>query len=205
MKELGTVGLVGRFKPLHNGGAAMLESICDNADHVLIGIGSSNKYNSRNPFTAEESRGMIDAYLSQRFSNYSFIEVPDFAHIPEYSDGQKWKEYVVGHFGKLDYFVSGNSYVSELLQDKYRIIHTAEKIPSEKRTCLRATTVRMEMAKGCDWKRLVPKEVADYLEKNGLVERFRREFGLETIAELSGTEYLKHETALDEKVHATER
>ena len=91
--KLGRVGVIGRFKPLHNGGALMLDAICENADHVVIGLGSSNKYNLRNPFTGDESAGMIEAYLSPRFSNYELIHVPDFGHIQEFSDGKKWKEY----------------------------------------------------------------------------------------------------------------
>lgn len=55
-KKFRKLGAIGRFKPLHLGAAAMLEALCENAEEVVIGIGSSNKYNLRNPFTAEESR-----------------------------------------------------------------------------------------------------------------------------------------------------
>jgi nicotinamide mononucleotide adenylyltransferase len=42
--------------------------------------------------------------------------------------------------------------------------------------------VRKTMARGGDWRDLVPKEVADYITARQLDERFRREFGLQTLA-----------------------
>jgi len=100
--KLGRVGVIARFKPLHNGAYAMLEAVCENANEVIIGIGSANKYSLRNPFTAKESEDMVRLTLEQKFSNYSIIHIPDFAQIPEYSDGKKWKEYVIEKFGKFE-------------------------------------------------------------------------------------------------------
>lgn len=204
-KTLGRVGVVGRFRPLHNGSALMLETLCAQADEVIIGIGSSNKYNLRNPFTVKETIEMINLYLEPRFSNYSFLEVPDFAHIPEYADGKKWTKYVLEHYGKLNHFVNGNDYVRQLLQPHYNLIHPATLIPPEKHIWVKGAMVRMEMAKGGNWKALVPEAVGDYLEKNGLVERFRKEFGLQTLASLaSGVNYRAHEEAGKEKEHTME-
>jgi nicotinamide-nucleotide adenylyltransferase len=174
-KKLGRVGLVGRFKPVHNGAAVMLESICEQADHVVIGLGSCNKYNMRNAFTADESQAMIEAFLSQRFTNYSFVHVPDSGHIPEHRDGKKWKEFIKSNYGNIDHFVSGNDYVRSLLEKDYKMVQPGSLVPEEKWVYLRATEVRVEMAKGDDWKQLVPDAVAEYLEKNKLVERFREE------------------------------
>ena len=203
MKNLGTVGLIGRFKPLHNGGALMLENICKRSNHVIIGLGSSNKYNLRNPFTAQESKEMIDAFLSTKYSNYSFVFIPDYAHIQKYKHGEKWKQEIIKKFGKLDYFVSGNDYVVALLSDNYKTIHPASLIPIEQQIILRATRVRYKIALGNNWKKLVPKEVVSYLEK-GLIQRFRRQFGLETIAKLSENNYFSNENMIEEKMHAQE-
>lgn len=205
MDNLGKVGLIGRFKPLHLGGAALLESVCEKASEVIIGIGSSNKYNERNPFTAKETEDMINSFLSGRFNNYKIIYVPDFAQIPGYENGQKWKSFVLDSFGKLDYFVSGNDFVGRLLEKDYSIIHPADVVPKEKHVKLRATRVRYEMATQADWKSLVPQSVADYIEKNKLDERFRREFGLKTIASiLEGNDFNKDESAKQESMHARE-
>jgi nicotinamide-nucleotide adenylyltransferase len=42
--------------------------------------------------------------------------------------------------------------------------------------------VRRAMARGEDWRTLVPTAVARWLDERRLVERFRREFGLATLA-----------------------
>jgi len=202
--RLGKLGFVGRFKPLHNGGLVMLEELCKKADDLLIGIGSCNKYNLRNPFTADESAEMIELVLSQKFSNYHVVQIPDFAQIPEYQDGQKWKQYVLEKFGSLDYFVSSNEFVRALLQDSYRIIHPAELIPKEKLQKIKSTQVRVEMAKYGNWKDFVPEKVARYLEENGIVERFRKEFGLQTLSLLSEYDDCNKESLEDEKNHPQE-
>lgn len=205
MKELGIVGTLGRFKPLHNGHAPFLDSICEKSDHLKICITSSNKYNMRNPFTAQETAGMIDAYLSPKFGNYSFLFAPDFAQIPGCEDGHCWRDYVADVFGKIDYLVSGNPYVKGLLDVRYKILHPFEVVPEEKRVDLKATEVRIEMAKGGDWQKLVPKEVAEYITKNKLDERFRREFGEQTLAAIAGEDYQKIENCDEEKANAMQK
>jgi hypothetical protein len=42
--------------------------------------------------------------------------------------------------------------------------------------------VRQAMAEGDGWQEMVPSAVADYLTQNQLDQRFRREFGLQTLA-----------------------
>src|SRR3989338_795152 len=185
IKEYNRLGVIGRFKPLHSGGALLLESVCNSAEHAIIGIGSYGKYNLRNPWTAEESAGMINAYLSPRCSNYELRFIEDYGHIPEFSDGQRWRQEILARYGALDGFVSGDDYVAQLLKNDYRMILPNEIILTERWAWVRGTLVRAEMAKNNDWKQYVPKEVADYIEQNELVSRFRREFGLETLALLA--------------------
>jgi nicotinamide-nucleotide adenylyltransferase len=205
-KPLGIVGVVGRFKPLHTGSAIMLETLCEQAEEVIIGLGSCNKYNWRNPFTAAEVKEMIDLVLRPKYGNYRFIEVPDFAHFPEYADGKKWTEYVLEHYGKLDHFVCSNDYVIQLLKPHYDFISPASLIDEKKHVWVKGSMVRMEMARGGNWQALVPKTVAEYLEKKGLIERFRKEFGLETLGLLlKGTDYRSHEDARTEYAHTLEK
>jgi nicotinamide-nucleotide adenylyltransferase len=203
-KEIYKVGVVGRFKPFHNGGMAFLESLCQNVEHVVIGLGSSNReLNSRNPFTVEESRAMIECALSD-YDNYSFINVPDFAHLKkEYRDGQKWREYVRDNFGCLDYFVTGNDYVAGLLKEDYEIMHPTKFIPSDRQIYLKGSIVRMEIARNENWERLVPEKVADFMKANGLDKRFRKDYGLEVISGLS-SDFWKRESAEQERCHTYE-
>lgn len=198
------IGVIGRFKPLHNGAFNMLEACCKESKEVIIGIGSCNKYNLRNPFTAEESEEMIKRALN--YDNFKIVKIPDFGHIPEYKDGKRWKQEIIDNFGELDAFITGNDYVKSLLQDKYKIIHSASLLQESKKIRLRSTEVRYLMAMHDErWKELVPKKVADYLIESGALERFRKEFGLQTIAYVSeGHDFTMTESKMEEASHARE-
>lgn len=202
--KLGKVGTIGRFKPLHNGAYLMLRTLCENAEEVRIGIGSANKYNLRNPFTADESEAIIREALQDEFSNFKVYKIPDFAHIAEYADGKKWRQNVREIFGELDLFVTANPYVNQLLREEYKILHPAELIPREKMIRLRATEIRVAIARYDDWQNFVPEKVVSYLEKNGIVDRFREEFGLATLSDLAFDNPGGEEDEIVEQFHAQE-
>ncbi|MBI4016835.1 MAG: hypothetical protein HY363_04030 [Candidatus Aenigmarchaeota archaeon] len=168
---LGDVGIIARLKPLHNAHAVLLELLCRQAKHVYIGLGSCNRYNAQNPFTAKESADMVNLVLKPKHANYSFIEVPDF------DNGHVWREQVKKLFGKLDCFITGNDYVEQLLKKDYNIFHPHTILPPENRIALNATIVRTAIACGKPWERLVPKKVAEYIKQNKLDKRFVGEFG----------------------------
>lgn len=68
--------MVARWKPVHLGHAPALEALVTSADEVLIGLGSSNRYDVRNPFTAEESAEMIRRVVGPDAA-IRLIPVPD--------------------------------------------------------------------------------------------------------------------------------
>jgi nicotinamide-nucleotide adenylyltransferase len=167
--------MIARWKPVHVGHAAILETLCERADRVVVGIGSSNKYDVANPFTAAESRSMIELVLAGR-PGLEIVDVPDLGH------GPRWRAMVTGMLGPLDAFVTANAYVKSLLEGDYRVLHPLELLPVERRVKASGTMVRRAIARGEPWQPLVPPAVARFLEERGLVERFRREFGLATLA-----------------------
>ncbi|MFT4304413.1 MAG: hypothetical protein ACMXYG_07640 [Candidatus Woesearchaeota archaeon] len=199
------LGVIGRFKPLHLGAAVMLDEMCINADEVVIGVGSSNKYNFRNPFTFDETKEMIEAYLNPKYHNFSVVAIDDYAHIPEHKDGKKWVEEVVARMGDIDAFVTGNPYSADLLRDRYDIIVSYEFIPKEKHVMISGTMVRNALATNHGWEKLLPVEVRDYIKKNQLDIRFRNEFGLETLANTVYTDYREKENVNAERVHTYEK
>lgn len=170
------VGTVCRFKPVHLGHAAMLEELCGSWEQVRIGVGSSNRYDLRNPFTFAETAGMIDALLRPRFSNYTLTPVPDLGH------GPRWRAQVQRLLGPLDAFVTANDYVAGLLGGTYPLYDPRDVIPVWRHVPVTGTRVRVAMALGEPWEELVPERVAEFLTAHGLPRRFRREFGLATLS-----------------------
>lgn len=160
--------MIARWKPVHLGHAAVLQALVEKADDVIIGIGSSNKYDSQNPFTPAESAEMIALVLPGK--SYQVLEIPDLGH------GPRWRAMVMERLGPLDLFVTANDYVKSLLEGDYTVVHPVTLVEKHRRVPIDATMVRKAMLAGEDWQELVPARVARYLEENGLVERFRREF-----------------------------
>lgn len=170
-----TLGMVARWKPVHLGHLAVLRALCTHAEHAKIGIGSSNIYDYRNPFTLEETTAMLTLAL-EGFSNYTLYPVPDLFN------GPKWRVQLLETFGRLDVFLTENPYVAHLMGNDYEIAHPVTIVPEEERVRLNGTMVRLAMARGEAWAHLVPPAIAAYLKENQLDTRFRREFGLQTLA-----------------------
>ena len=169
------IAMIARWKPVHLGHLPVLHALCGSAEHAFIAIGSSNRYNSRNPFTLEETVDMLRLALAGR-GNYTLMPVPDL------DDGPRWRLMVRDIFGALDAFVTDNPYVAHLLREDYLLLRPVALVPLEARVAVDGTMVRRELARGGDWRALVPPEIADYITAHHLDERFRREFGLETLA-----------------------
>jgi nicotinamide-nucleotide adenylyltransferase len=175
MARFDRLGMVARWRPVHLGHAPVLRALCDRASQALIGIGSSNRYDLRNPFTLEETMDMIRLVLAGR-ENYTLLPVPDL------DDGPRWRLMVTGLFGPLDRFVTANPYVASLLTADYRIMKPVDLVPEDEKVAVDGTMVRREMSRGDRWRSLVPPEVVDYIVTRQLDERFRREFGLQSLA-----------------------
>ena len=180
-KKFSRVGMIARWKPVHLGHAAILRALCNSGEAALIGVGSSNRYNARNPFTFDETRDMLQLVLAE-FSNFQIIPVPDL------DDGPRWRVMVMDLFRDLDVFVTANPYVTSLLRDDYRVMPPVELILPGDRVPAEGSEVRRAMARGGEWESLVPQVIAEYIMSHRLDKRFRDEFGLETLAMMTVVE-----------------
>lgn len=176
-KSFKRIAMIARWKPVHLGQAAVIRGLCAAAESVTLGIGSSNRYNARNPFTLAETEEMLAIALAGR-ENVSVIPVPDL------DDGPRWRLMVRDMLGEtLDLFVTDNPYVTNLLAEFYRIERPVAFVPPNERIRVNGTMVREAIARGEDWQSLVPPEIAEYISSRKLDERIRREFGLQILAD----------------------
>ena len=169
------IGMVARWRPVHLGHTPVLRALCRRAETALIGIGSANRYNLRNPFTLDETMAMIRLVLPDD-QNYTLIPIPDL------DDGPRWRAMIAEQFGSLDLFVTENPYVAKLMTEIYPVVRPVELIEDDEKIPIDGAMVRRAMAQGDDWRDLVPAVVADYLTAHQLDTRFRQEFGLQTLA-----------------------
>ena len=196
------IGMIARWKPVHIGQVTVLRALCQQSERVLVGIGSSNRYNARNPFTLEETEDMLrlvlegEGYSSgiargflrreerpprndESEKEKTLIEI---IPVPDLDDGPRWRVMVKELFGELDLFVTDNPYVTNLMKDIYQLARPVDFIPPGERVRVDGSMARASMARGERWQDWVPARCVEYIESRGLDERFRREFGLQTLA-----------------------
>ena len=165
------IAMVARWRPVHRIHAAILRGLCQRADRVVIGIGSSNRYNAANPFTPAETAEMIRLVVPDMEDRLELLEIPDLG------DGPRWAEMVRHMMAPLDLFVSANAWVRDLVAEFWPVVHPIHFIPEQQRAPISGTRVRQAMARDEAWQELVPGEVAAYIQSQELDTRLRLEFG----------------------------
>jgi nicotinamide-nucleotide adenylyltransferase len=169
------VAIIGRWRPVHRGHQAALHALCEQFEHVSVGIGSANVYDYRNPFTLEEVTEMLHLTLGG-FTNYYLAPIPDTP------DEDEWRRLAQEALGHPDLLVTANPYVRAVLDGIWPVKHPVEFIPEDRKVPVSGSMLRRHLAAGEPWQDLVPTQIADYLIKNRLDRRFRAEFGLQTLA-----------------------
>lgn len=155
---------IGRFQPFHNAHLLDIKKILKECDEVVIAIGSSQERNNlENPFSYNERKKMIELALKKnKIKKYKICPVPDL-----YND-KKWVEYIKKNLPQANFFYSGNQWTLNCFKkfdSKVKRIKLIKGISS--------TIIREMMLKGKNWQGLVPKEVADCIEKIKGVERIK--------------------------------
>ena|SRR3989338_7094329 len=163
---------IGRFQPLHKAHLEVIKNILKENDKIFIAIGSSQESNTKeNPFSAEERKDMIDAVMkANRIKNYEIAEIPDF-----FDDG-KWCGYIQEKIKGIDAAYSGNGIVLNCLKSRGFNVNKIRLIDD-----LNSTKIRGKIAKGTDWQKDVPKEIAGFLVKIKGIERIRNLYSKQEI------------------------
>ncbi|HDI23821.1 MAG TPA: nicotinamide-nucleotide adenylyltransferase [Thermoplasmatales archaeon] len=158
---------IGRFQPFHNGHLEAIKRFSKEFDKIVIGIGSSQySYTKENPFTAEEREMMIRKTLENLgIKNIEIYFIPD---IHNYS---RWVEHVESMVPKFDIVLARNPITLRLFKEKgYKV----KRIPLFGGKNCHGKIIRKLIAEGKDWRSLVPKEVAEIIEKIDGESRVKR-------------------------------
>lgn len=159
------IGLfIGRFQPFHKAHLLDIKLALKECNKIIIAIGSSQESATKdNPFSYEERKDMIEAALkAHKILNYDIIPVPDI------NNDREWVDHVKKLIPEFDIVYTGNDFTEELFKEKNIKLKKIKLIPD-----ISATEIRKRILKGNDWKELVPKEVADYIEKIDGIERIK--------------------------------
>jgi nicotinamide mononucleotide adenylyltransferase len=157
--------IIGRFQPpcLHHF-EFIKEVLNSGVKKLLIGIGESQSFDSRNFLTGLEVKSLMIPNLDQLNFPYKLITIPDI------NNPQKYVDHVKNFFLEIDEsntcLFTENSYTSDCFINyghHYKFI-----IP----TILdnRATNVRQLMLKNnSNWKNLVPENVLEYINNKNKI------------------------------------
>jgi nicotinamide-nucleotide adenylyltransferase len=159
---------VGRFQPFHKGHLEAVKDALAEVDELIIVVGSS-QYSHRidNPFTAGERITMIKQALEEEKISLLrcwIIPVPD-VHVH-----MVWVAQVVGYTPKFDTVYTNEPLTRRLFLEKS---FKVKPVPFHKREIYSATEIRKRMLNEENWKELVPKGVAKFIEEIQGVERLR--------------------------------
>ena len=156
---------IGRFQPFHNAHLIDVKKILKEANEVIIAIGSSQEKNTfENPFSYNERKQMIINVMKRhKIKNYKTYPVPDL-----YND-KKWVKYIKKNLPKCEYVYSGNPWTLRCFKKYDSNIKKIKLIKG-----INSTIIRNMMIKNKNWKKLVPKEVADYIEKIRGIKRIQK-------------------------------
>ena len=156
-----TALFLGRFQPFHLGHLYVIKEALKEADKIIIGVAyNEGADKNENPFSVKERIEMIDLALpANEVSNYTVFPVPDN------EDDGRWVEELEALLPKFDVVYTsdkntfGEKWVERCLKEKY----TMRKIKSI--SGIDGTAIREKIKNKEEWKSLVPKQVAVYVNK----------------------------------------
>lgn len=89
--------VIGRFQPLHKGHQMLIEAALDSCDRVVVLIGSSQAFGTReNPLSSSDRYRMIASCFSKEYEEGRLLILP-IADRENYSDDSSFGEYVYAH------------------------------------------------------------------------------------------------------------
>jgi nicotinamide-nucleotide adenylyltransferase len=156
---------IGRFQPFHNAHLSDIKLAMKEGYSVIIAIGSSQESGTKgNPFSYEERAEMISkTLLANNIDNHDILAISDI------NNDQKWVEHVKSIVKRFDIVYTGNNFTEKLFNEKGIAVRKITLIPH-----VSATEIRKRILHGNKWKELVPKEVAEFIEKMNGVERIKQ-------------------------------
>jgi nicotinamide-nucleotide adenylyltransferase len=159
---------VGRFQPFHLGHLDAIKYVLSEVDELVVVIGSAQySHNNVNPFTAGERLVMVRHALLEAGVDYTKLWI---VPVPDVHLHMLWVSAVEGYTPKFHTVYSNEPLTRRLFTEAgYQV----KKIPLFDRQVYMSTLVRERMVKGDSWTELVPKSIAEFINKIDGVNRLR--------------------------------
>ncbi|MBO8182238.1 MAG: nicotinamide-nucleotide adenylyltransferase [Archaeoglobus sp.] len=160
--------IFGRFQPFHLGHLKVVEWALDDFDELVILIGMADESHTlRNPFTAGERIWMIREALKSEGVDLSRIITATAPTMNIYV-GNAY--YIIKLVPEIKTLITRNPVIGQVFRGAG--VEVVEP-PTFNREIYRGKVIRERILKGEEWENLVPKRVAEIINKIGGVERIR--------------------------------
>jgi nicotinamide-nucleotide adenylyltransferase len=104
--------VVGRFQPIHYGHILLIKHAALIADTVIIGIGSANVRDMKNPWSPQERKMLMEHHLEQEAGLKDSVEGVVFVN--DYMNDALWFDEAVRRAGEVDAVVGNNDWVNRI-------------------------------------------------------------------------------------------
>lgn len=152
--------IIGRFQPFHKGHLELVKSILKECDEIIIAIASAQfNYIEKDPFTAGERILMIHEALREGKVDLARCYV---AAIVNDENNARWLGHLKSFLPPFDVVYTGNAYVTMLMRSSGVKVSEVTFYDREK---YNGTKIRHLLLKGSSWQELVPRSVAQIIEK----------------------------------------
>ncbi|MCX8147057.1 MAG: adenylyltransferase/cytidyltransferase family protein [Candidatus Woesearchaeota archaeon] len=163
--DFNMIGLyIGRFQPFHNGHLKLIKDSIKslNLEKIIIVVAIPLRKTERDPFSADDRIEMIKRALEEEnINNFYLTKLKDIPSDDEYVN------HVRENVPPFNVVIVGESKLNEKLFKKAGF----KVITSERLLGISSTMIRELMRKNNEkWKDYVPKAVADYIKKKGLIK-----------------------------------
>jgi nicotinamide-nucleotide adenylyltransferase len=152
------IGLViGRFQPFHNGHVYLFEKAFDQCERIIIGVGSANRKNKNNPWSANERRLMLERFVNKNGYSDRVIKIVNLDDNP---DDDVWFENLYKKTGPFDVTLGNNEWNNEIIKRHgiaaiYTGLHNREEFEGYR--------IRALMLSKKSWKSRVPQYLASLI------------------------------------------
>ncbi len=159
---------IGRFQPFHMGHYNAIKKLLKKYGEVVVVIGSSeDSYTRDNPFTCGERIEMIRSSFPKS-DIVKLVIVP----VPDVNDNRIWVDHLMMHIPEIHNVYSNNQLVKMLFSQHGILVKSIE---FRERDRKEGETIRKLMAENNEeWRKDVPKKVADYLDSIEADKRIRK-------------------------------
>lgn len=158
---------VGRFQPFHNGHMKAVEWILERCDELIIAVGSTQRsFHRMDIFTAGERVEMIRRALKRKGVERRCLIIP----VSDINNNALWVSHLCSLCPEFDVVFSNNPLVKLLFTKAGKKV---VEVPMFERRKCDGTHIRKLMLRGGGWRKLVPSEVAKFIDEVKGVERLR--------------------------------